>query len=240
MIAGADTQSAAKVRPVGPGLYMRAELGTGRSSASDASWLPPCYPGDPQVFFDLSSDSLPFGALALGYDWQNGWRGEVAVNIFGASDFDGPWSYTVPETAGPHADVLGSMHSKAVLLNAYRDFAAGNGWTPFVTAGIGMARNTMGEWTRINPDSDRTERTFEGGSSTGLAWSVGAGVAVDIGRIGRSAPAKLEIAYRYFDLGSVEGGVDAVPGSGEGGNAARALNFDVSDQVLSVGLRIPF
>jgi opacity protein-like surface antigen len=111
-------------------------------------------------------------------------------------------------------------------------------FTPFVTAGLGFADNTMGDWTRINPDAGRTTRSFAGGSDSGFAWNVGAGVAWDVGPVLGSGPAKLELAVRYFDLGSVSG--SAVPLDGSGSSTPiEALNFDVTEQVFSVGLRFP-
>lgn len=111
-------------------------------------------------------------------------------------------------------------------------------FTPFLTAGLGLSRNTMGDWTRINPDAGRTTRSFEGGSDSGFAWNVGAGVAWDVGPVFGSGPAKLELAWRYFDLGSVSGQTEPLPGSGSG-TPIEALNFDVTDQAVSVGLRFP-
>jgi opacity protein-like surface antigen len=224
---------------VQPGNYIRIELGATNGSAGDASWLPPGYPSDPQVFFDLDLDAAAMGAVAVGRSYGNGWRAEAALNIFGTSDFSGPWSFTVPATPGPHADVEGSVRSVALLANGYYDFASVGRTTPFVTAGLGVARNTISDWTRINPDAGRTRRSFEGGSDTGLAWSIGAGIATDVGPVLGSAPAKLELAWRYFDLGSVSGGTTPLPGSGAGGIPVEGLNFDVTDHVISIGLRIP-
>ena len=221
------------------GSYFRVELGAARRNAGNASWLPPGYPNDPQVFFDLNSDTAAFGAVALGRSFGSGWRAEAALNMFGSADFSGPWSYTVPDTPGPHADMAGSTRSVALLFNGYYDFETDRKLTPFVTAGVGIAHNTMGDWTRINPDSDRTTRSFTGGSATDLAWTVGLGMAVDVGPIIGPAPAKLEFSWRYFDLGSVSGGAAPLPGSGSGGEPVSPLNFDLSTQVISIGLRIP-
>ncbi len=221
------------------GTYLRIELGAARSSADDASWLPPGYPADPQVFFDLDLDSAAVGSIAIGHDYGNGWRAEAALNLFGSADFSGPWTYTVPATPGPHADVEGAVSSVALFANGYYDFAMAGKATPFLTAGLGVSRNRMDDWTRINPDAGRTRRSFEGDTDTSFAWTVGAGVAWDVGPVLGSAPAKLELTLRYFDLGSVSGGTTPLPGSGAGGNPVEALNFDLTDQVISIGLRIP-
>ena len=230
---------AAGRRPSASGTYVRVELGAALGSAADASWLPPGAPADPQVFFDLDLDTAAMGAIARGRSFGNGWRAEAALNIFGTSDFSGPWSFTVPATPGPHANVEGSVRAVALMANGYYDFATGGRATPFLTAGLGVARNTMSDWTRINPDAGRTRRSFAGNSETGLAWSVGAGVSWDVGPVVGSAPAKLEVSWRYFDLGSVSGGTTPLPGSGAGGEPVEALNFNLADQVISIGLRIP-
>ena len=220
------------------GNYFRIELGAVQGSAGDANWQPPG-PADPRVFFDLDINATAMGAIALGHSYGNGWRAEAALNVFGSTDFAGPWSYTVPADPGPHADMEGSVRSVALLANGYYDFTMGGKATPFVTAGLGVARNTMGNWTRINPEAGRPVRSFEGNTDTSLAWTIGAGVAWDVGPVLGSAPAKLELAWRYFDLGSVSGGTTALPGSGAGGTPVEALNFDVTDQVITLGLRIP-
>lgn len=235
---GGDSADAAGARR-SLGRYVRLELGAALGSAGDANWLPPGYPADPQVFFDLDLDTTAMAAVGIGRDYGNGWRGEVSLNLFGKSSFDGPWSYTVPDTVGPHADVEGSVRSIALMANGYRDFDSGGKITPFVTVGLGVARNTLSDWTRINADAGRTRRSFEGDSDTGLAWSVGAGLSWDVGPVLGSAPAKLDVTWRYFDLGSVTGGTEPLPGSGAGGNPVEALNFDVNDHVLALGLRIP-
>ena len=107
-----------------------------------------------------------------------------------------------------------------------------------MTAGLGYARNTMSDWTRINPDAERTTRTFESADDNGVAWNVGAGVAWDVGSVMGSGPAKLELAWRYYDLGSISG--SAIPLDKNGSSSPREpLNFDVTNQVFSVGLRFP-
>ena len=132
-----------------------------------------------------------------------------------------------------------------LFLNKYLESAAYKlfqGRSPvfnFVDAFAGPSRNTMGDWTRINPSSGRVTRSFGGASDSGFAWNVGAGVAWDVGPVLGSAPAKLELAWRYFELGSVSGSTNALSGNGSGGTPIEALNFDVTDQVFSVGLRFP-
>ena len=60
----------------------------------------------------------------------------------------------------------------------------------------------------------------------------------DVGPVLGSAPAKLDLTWRYFDHGSVTGGTERLDGGG-GGLPVEGLNFDLTDHILAVGLRIP-
>lgn len=183
----------------------------------NAYWLPPGYPADPQIFFDLDADSIAYGSLAIGKEFSGNLRGEIAFSAFGKTDFAGPWSYTVPADPGPHADMSGSVRSVALMANGYYDFRTVGKVTPFVMAGIGISSNKMGEWTRTNAAATDPVQTFEGASKTNLAWSVGLGISMDVGPVFGTAPAKLDVAWRYFDLGTARGGSVALAGSGTGG-----------------------
>lgn len=217
--------------------YFRIELGAAQPDAGDANWLPPGA-SDPRVFFDLDLDSAAMGGLAIGASFGEGWRGEAAVNVFDSSDFSGNWSYTEPADPGPHASMEGTVRSVAFFANGYYDVPVEGDFTPFVTAGLGYARNTMSDWTRINPNAGSATRTFGSATDSGFAWNVGAGVAWDVDSVMGSGPVKLEVAWRYFDLGSING--SDIPLDGSGSSSPREpLNFDLTNQVFSLGLRFP-
>ena len=91
------------------------------------------------------------------------------------------------------------------LANAYVDLGTWNCFTPFVGAGIGAARNTLADFTDINPN---------GGYGFGrnpsewhLAWALHAGVAYNV-----TKNFKVELAYRYLNYGSITDTVDCVGG----------------------------
>ncbi|MFN3845235.1 MAG: hypothetical protein ACK4RZ_05345 [Paracoccaceae bacterium] len=72
------------------------------------------------------------------------------------------------------------------------------------------------------------------------AWSVGLGLSVDVGLVTCKAPATLEIAWRYHDPGTAKGSAQSLTGGGgegPGGIPTAPLNFDVTKQGLSMGLR---
>ena len=219
------------------GYYGRAELTGAFPIYSNAYWLPPGFGGsDPQVFFDLSGGTAFAGTIAVGYDYGNEWRWDVSLTYMAEHDATGPWSHTEPATAGPHADISeASVQSTALMANVYYipniNMSLG-GAEPFLTAGVGVAQNILSDWTRDNAG----ERTFEGSTSTDLAWTVGAGLSWDVGTVG-SNPMKLDVTYRYMDLGVVEGSSTPLGGGAE---PVQGLTFRHNLHTVSVGLRMSF
>lgn len=222
------------------GPYVRFEIGGSHRSLNDAYWLPPGYPSDPKVTFDLGSGSGTFGGVALGYDWMNGFRGDIELLSRGRMDLSGPWTSPAP---GPHADITGgTVRTTALMLNVYYSPLEKKGVNsrvqPFLTAGFGVASNQVGDWTRTNlADADRPVRTFAGDTKTSIALSVGVGVSLQLTKAGQH-PVILDASYKYYYFGEARGGATPLPGNGNS-EPVQPLTFHPSDQVLSISIRIP-
>jgi opacity protein-like surface antigen len=238
-----DNQSVFGIRSasVTYGPYAKFELGGARRADAEGFWHPPG-PGDPDVYFDLTDQNAGFGSVAIGYDWMNGFRGDVSLSLFGASDVSADWTRTVPVTPGPHAHIETSTKSSVFMVTGYYSPLEHQGKNvvvqPFLSAGIGVASNTMDDWVRTNPAAAQPVRRFEGDTSTQFAWSLGVGVAYEIKRARGKTPILLEFGYKYFDLGTVSGGDTPLPGSGSS-KPIEPFQFDNRQHVLSVGIRIP-
>jgi opacity protein-like surface antigen len=232
---------------VGP--YIRMELGSSKPSLGGAYWRPPGYDpapgvGDPEVRFDLGADSGTVSTVAFGHDWQ-GWRADVSLSYFGTSTAAGPCaSASDSSSCALHAEIDRAPFSSAAILgNVFYAPLEARGshsvFQPFVVAGIGVARNEVGDWTRSNPSptATRPTRTFAGDTSTSLAWSLGLGASYQITRPGRW-PMLLEASWRYYDLGTASGGFVPLAGSG-GSEPVQPLTFDATQSVFAIGLRIP-
>jgi opacity protein-like surface antigen len=223
------------------GPYAKFELGGSRQANDEGFWHPPG-PADPDVFFDLSNENTGYGSAAIGFDWMNGFRGDLSISVFGDSDVSADWSRTVPFKPGPHASVETSTKSTAFLMTGHYSPLEHQGKNvlvqPFLSAGIGFSRNTMSDWVRSNPASMRPVREFEGDTSTEFAWSVGFGVAYELKRERGKRPILVEAGYKYFDLGTVTGGATALPGNGSS-SPIEPFQFDNQQHVLSIGIRIP-
>ncbi|MGB5558070.1 MAG: hypothetical protein WBN04_08660 [Paracoccaceae bacterium] len=223
------------------GPYAKFELGAARQANDEGYWHPPGA-ADPDVFFDLSNETAGYASAAFGFDWMNGFRGDVSLLAFGESDVDAEWSRTVPAEPGPHANVTTTTKSRALMVTGHYSPLEHQGKNvlvqPFLSAGIGLARNKMSDWERTNPGSARPVRTFEGDSSSEFAWTVGLGVAVELKRGRGKTPIILEAGYKYFDLGTVTGGDQPLPGNGNS-RPIDPFQFDNQQHVVSIGIRIP-
>lgn len=159
--------------------------------------------------------------IALGYDWSvKGlpFRTEIAYHHRFRFDFD---LRITDNVAGDGFENNLSTH--AVLVNLFYDIDLGPNWRPFVGLGVGWARNTSDvvRTPLIAGPSEEREDT-----SDNLAWAAGLGIAY------RWADAwRLELAYRYIDLGTVE------MGPYSNGTVIEAEDYASHDIVLGVQFR---
>ena len=234
------------------GPYARFELGTARKSVGGGFWQPPGFlkvtDPDPQINFNLDSGNSNFRSVAIGYDWQNGFRGDISLSASGSAMVSGPCQSA--SDGSPCSDIVGQVHADisdasvsttALMANLFYSPLEQRGsnsvFQPFVVAGVGLARNKVGSWTRENSAKIGKEtRSFEGDTNTGLAFSVGFGASLQVTRPGKW-PVIIEAAWRYYDYGSASG--SSAPLTGEGGIPVTPLTFDTKEQVISLGVRIP-
>jgi opacity protein-like surface antigen len=142
--------------------------------------------------------------VGVGYQFNNWFRADITGEYrskvaFGGTDF------AQIAGLGPISDVYSGDYSSWVgLFNAYADL--GTWWclTPFVGAGVGVARNTfsgledLGTVPSPGVGSVNSASYFANGATkTNLAWAVYAGVAYKV-----TNNFTVELAYRYLDLGN--------------------------------------
>jgi opacity protein-like surface antigen len=101
------------------------------------------------------------------------------------------------------------LESTSFLLNAYFDLGYWAGVTPYVGAGAGFSINRFTNFTRITtvnapPSFDAT--VLGPHTTYNFAWALMAGAAVDVG-----SGFKLDVGYRYVNLGDARSRFDADP-----------------------------
>lgn len=224
--------------------YARGEIGAAWIAQNRGHWHSPG-PADPRVIYDLDTNLGAVLGVAAGASFMPGVRGDLSLNYFTSRGVDGTWIATDPAgVAGPHANQETDVSAWTVMANLFVEplMLAGvqSPVQPFLTGGLGVSFNTMDDWTRTQAGAPRPVRTFEGATETNFAWSVGGGVSASLAELfGTQTPIMLDLSYRYIDLGNVQGGSAPLPGNGAG-VPIEPFNFDMTNHVVSLGLRIPF
>lgn len=159
------------------GPYVSGNLGLAIPSDSDIT--DSTLPG---ITFDVESDmGLALGAAA-GYDFGNNIRveGEVAYQ---KNDLD-----KVSLPLGIDVGLTGNISSLAFLLNGYYDFANDSAFTPFISAGLGVARVDANDLNVAGSNFPSTSA-----DDTVFAYQVGAGVGYAVNK-----KVSIDVKYRYF------------------------------------------
>ncbi|MFL6796265.1 MAG: outer membrane protein [Xanthobacteraceae bacterium] len=227
------------------GWYLRGDVGVGAQSFKDFAFTQTNYSGGfvwPASWRIDQKDmkSATFAGFGIGYAWNNWLRfdftGEYRANV----PFKALGSYTEFCPGGRCFDAYDGNHSAWVtMVNAYVDL--GTWWclTPFVGLGVGSAYHTVHSVTDVGYITGPGTTGFgyasqDSFSKWNLAWAAHAGVAYNV-----SSSFKVELAYRYLNMGNVQTGIVDCSGFTCSGGGPRAYytmtNFESHD--LRIGLR---
>lgn len=231
------------------GWYLRGDLGIGMSAIAPnivqtpdpiASAAPGYFLGTPtDGSYNNSISAAGMFDVGLGYQVNNWFRFDVTGEYRGGSNFQslfvinapGNQCLTNPCGAGANPTQLsdfyrGDISSMVGLVNGYVDMGTWYGITPYVGAGVGVARNTLFGLTdeaQISYTSSTGDITSgpAGGyakdsSKWNFAWALMAGLDFNV-----TQNLKLELGYRYLDLGKFGSGqMNCLNGTGGGGGFA--------------------
>ena len=147
--------------------------------------------------------------LGVGYEFNNWLRFDATAEYRNKDSFVfwGGYTTACPNPFAQCLDVYnGYISSWVFLANAYVDLFTWCGLTPFVGVGVGTAANTLAGFSDVGIPT--------GGAGVGpsvtdwnLAWAIHAGLSYTI-----NEHLKLELAYRFLNMGSVQGPINCVGG----------------------------
>lgn len=132
------------------------------------------------------------GAVAVGYQFGNGWRAEGEY-VLPKTD-----TFTSGSTAFPLSRNVNDIEAQRVMANVYRDFPVSEQVALYATGGLGIARIKSDGWQGV------PTRVYNRGRQNNLTWSVGAGVAYS-----PIEALTLDLGYRYADMGQTQSGWNA-------------------------------
>jgi opacity protein-like surface antigen len=190
------------------GWYLRADGGYRWGSLTGADAAP--------GFVSPTGSSSGRGAMfGLGAGFRHNWlRGDVTV------DYAAPQKYQGTILA-PN-DVSAKIQTDTALLNLYADLGTWSRFTPYIGAGIGVARVAVSDFEGPTPPTTGAPAH----SQWNLAWAAMAGTAFALSR-----NLQVDIGYRYLSFGNAQ------TSDGPGGH----MTFrNLAAQEVRVGLRWSF
>ncbi|MBK3394977.1 MULTISPECIES: outer membrane beta-barrel protein [Methylobacterium] len=190
---------------IGGSWYLRGDVGVGildlrKTVVEDVST--PRVPYKYTAIEDHVGDQA-FVGVGVGYQY-NPW---LRFDVTGEYRTQAEWRFLAEDrsydTRGGYNLTTGKFSSVVGLANGYVDLGNWYGITPFVGAGVGFAHHMFGSVT------DQGQGTYAGGlgygrakDKTNFAWAAHAGLSYAV-----TPNLKLELAYRYLNMGEAETGV---------------------------------
>ncbi len=232
---------ASSVAPVeiGTGWYLRGDVGVG---ILDVDKFEGTAVGKADTFSIFEEERKSVGdqvfvGVGAGYQFNNWLRADVTAEYRTMTTFDllekATRSDGLPYPNGATNGFnrfSGKLASFVLLANVYADLGTFNGITPFIGAGVGVAHH------RVTDFQDVGFSAFDGGfgyaqnqDSNQLAWALHAGLAYQV-----SHNLKLELAYRYLNMGKANAGVIECVG---GCDAYGYKLKDVDSHDFKIGMR---
>ena len=208
--------------------YLRGDIGVGSVQTTGVDYLP--NPLNNPNNFTIQSVTLQdqtFFLVGLGYEANNWLRLDATAEYRTKNSFVfwGGYTTACPNQFGQCLDVYnGYINSWVFLANAYVDLFTWCGLTPYIGAGIGTAANTLAGFSDVGIPT--------GGAGTGqsmtnwdLAWAFHAGLSYRI-----NEHLKLELAYRFLNMGSVQAPINCIGGCNP--DSYRFRNLESQDLML--------
>lgn len=200
---------------IGTGWYLRGDVGYSRQGRPTASWYDPSASSF-GITGVKSGDAVTAG-FGVGYKFNDWLRSDVTLDYISPSGVSGTVS------AFPWVTDTLKIDSTVLMWNGYLDAGNFSGFTPYLGAGIGVARTTTG----------KTERNVSGftyslaaGQKYSLSAAGMAGVTIDIGH-----GIQADIGYRYLWINSAQ------TGESIGCNCGHDSFKNLDSHQIRVGLR---
>lgn len=182
---------------VGGGWYLRGDVGVGRQEFREVRLSPPV---EGFGVVQRSQDDVSIIGLGIGYQFNDWLRVDVTGEWRAASGFQ--FLLNNGGALGNFNNYNGRIESVVGLVNIYADI--GNFWgiVPFVGAGIGFAHHNVSGFQDVGFISSGGGFGFAAEqSSTEFAWALHAGLGYVV-----NENLRLELSYRYLDMGSANAG----------------------------------
>jgi opacity protein-like surface antigen len=193
---------------ISSGFYLRGDIGVGVQTVGTYQQQDVLEAGG--ILFNKTEESAFFVGAGVGYRFNNWFRVDGTFEYRGAGAIGVNDRLYNPYANGTQTNTYkANMSSMVALFNGYVDLGTWNCLTPYIGAGIGVARHRVTGLTEqgivyanepFGPISPTLGYATEG-ENTNLAWALMAGVGYEINK-----NLSLELGYRYLNLGDAQSG----------------------------------
>ncbi len=222
------------------GWYLRGDVGVGIASkpeirsSFDAGAIVP----NPRFDQEHLGDAAFVGG-GIGYQFNHWFRADLTGEYRTSQDIKATESY---DAAGQFAGLrgfdayTGSVQSSVFLANAYFDIGTWYGITPFIGAGVGGAYNRIFGLTDYGQGGFNEGVGFAHESDKfNLAYAAHAGVSYAV-----SPNLKLELAYRYLNMGDATSNQIICQNGAGSGCPHEVQKYKLESQDIKLGMRWMF
>lgn len=134
------------------------------------------------------------GGIAVGYDFNAQYQFPVRVELDATFRAKGESNgHVVIEDYSDDMQIKNKVQADTYMLNAYYDFHNSSAFTPYISAGLGMAHVKL-KHKAIDSDSDARMS----GSANNFAWGVGVGTQYAV-----TENVAIDAGYKYINAGKV-------------------------------------
>ena len=230
------------------GWYLRGDIGMAVNNGSNLDLKNSPDPlaggfyaaGANQSFSNTTISSSELADVGVGYQVNSWLRGDITGEYRDGGHLQSLYTLNNPNgAAGSIAQLLdfyrANTSSAVGLVNLYADLGTWYGVTPFVGGGVGVARNWLYGMTdqgQVSFNGGGTSPSggfFGNGASTNFAWALMAGLDFNV-----TQNLKLELGYRYLNLGKIgSGGSNCANGTGAGNGFGSNCGGGVTNFVSS-------
>ena len=225
------------------GWYLRGDVGVGMASkpairsSFDANFSVPNARFDQERLGDAA-----FVGGGFGYQFNNWFRADVTGEYRTSQSINATESYDLPPglasgfTTRGFDQYVGNVQSSVFLANGYFDLGTWFGITPFVGAGVGGAYNRITGLTDYGQGGVAEGVGFARDSAKfNLAYAAHAGLAYSV-----TPNLKLELAYRYLNMGDATSNGIQCQNVGPGGCPHEVQKYKLEAQDIKLGMRWMF
>ncbi|EMA4783578.1 porin family protein [Providencia rettgeri] len=213
------------------GVYLGGKMGASIMQLSNQQFVYSGYAdaGDNGTKNGASHRRAVFGGgVVLGYNFNTQFDIPVRAELDITARDDMTNTYNIQNRVrnGIHQtrDIKNQVKLNTVMVNAYYDFYNATQFTPYITAGVGLASIDLKTTRTDARNSNITQQASHSHTSNNVAWSVGAGVNYAV-----NENVDLGLSYRYLDAGRAE----MTNAAGEGNNTSK-VNVKSNDIMLGI------